>query len=84
MTRFVKMTFSSGLLNRDTHPTEAGWILVYILGQTTGTVILVYCELSRFSVRTKRSCYLFMSAAITNGIANIGILKEIFKRKRIF
>ena len=54
------------------------------IGQTTGTVILVYCELSRFSVRTKRSCYLIMSAAITNGIANIGILKEIFKRKRIF
>ena len=47
-------------------------------------VVFVAGTMSRFSVRTKRSCYLFISAAITNGIANIGILKEIIKRKRIF
>ena len=44
----------------------------------------MYCELSRFSDGTKHSCFLIMSAVISNGIANIGILKGIFKRKRIF
>ena len=69
---------------RDTHPTEAGWIREYIFRQTIRAVVPVYCELSRFSDGTKHSCFLIMSAVISNGIANIGILKGIFKRKRIF
>ena len=47
----------------DTHPAEAEWIQKYTIGWTTSVFVLVYNELSRFSVRTKHGCFLNMSAA---------------------